>query len=496
MIAINDLISLQSEKEKAGFIQYLERRNKRHDAKNISLYTDFLNGNDKRLLKEINANSYNALKKRLCDQLIDFSASNVLSNELSSENKVIKTIAISRRLLRAGHVNSGLTLLKRAEKIALGLEHHSILNEIYHSMIEYSHHSENADLENLFKKLERNNEQFITQERLSVLYASMQNQFNTRNLNMMPSSLHEMYNEGLETFGIHTEMALSFRSLNQLCILTDLYASQIKNYNELDLFFEDSIALIQGGEKDNEKSLGHHIELLYGLANIYFRRYNLTQSMYYLDQMFVQMKRFNGKFLAIWKTRHTNLLALNYNFSGSWEKAFNRIEESLKDQNLSEKERALLNLNLCVINFQQGDLIQTKSILNSLKKSDAWYLKVMGNEWLFNFKAIEVLLHFDLGNDQLAESLILSFKRKYAIHFKNEKDNPIWPFLLLVKSILQDPRLLQSKKFKQRVESSLPWNGKNEDFFNLCFYAWLKAKMMNKSIYAATMDLLKSNVDS
>jgi hypothetical protein len=64
MISINDLISLQNEKEKAGFIQYLERRNKRHDAKNISLYTDFLNGNDKRLLKEINANSYNALKKR------------------------------------------------------------------------------------------------------------------------------------------------------------------------------------------------------------------------------------------------------------------------------------------------------------------------------------------------------------------------------------------------------------------------------------------------
>ncbi len=496
MISINDLISLQNEKDKAGFIQYLERRNKRHDAKNISLYTDFINGNDKRLLNEINANSYNALKKRLCDQLIDFSASNVLSNELSSENKVIKTIAISRRLLRAGHVHSGLTLLKRAEKLALALEHHSILNEIYHSMIEYSHHSENADLEILFKKLERNNEQFITQERLSVLYASMQNQFNTRNLNMMPSSLHELYNEGLKNFGINTEMALTFRSLNQLCILTDLYATQIKNYNELDLFFEDCIPQIKGGEKDNEKSLGHHIELLYGLANIYFRRYNLTQSRYYLEQMFFQMKRFNGKYLAIWRTRYTNLLALNYNFSASWEKAFNLIEESLKNQKLAEKERSLLNLNLCVIHFQQGNLLETKKIVNSLSKSDAWYLKVMGNEWLFNFKAIEVLLHFDLGNDQLAESLIRSFKRKYAIHFKNQKDNPIWPFLLLVKAILYDPTLLKSNKFEKRVESSLPWNGKNEDFFNLCFYAWLKAKMQNKSIYATTMDLLNVAVGS
>lgn len=496
MISINDLISLQDEKEKAGFIQFLERRNKRHDTRNIALYNDFLNGNDKRLLNEINANSYNALKKRLCDQLIDFSASTILSKELSSENKVIKLIAISRRLLSAGYVHSGLMLLKRAEKVALALEHHSILNEIYHSMIEYSHKSENADLEILFKKLERNNEQFITQERLSVLYASMQNQFNTKNLNMMPSSLHEMYNEGLKTFGINTEMALTFRSLNQLCILTDLYASQTKNYNELDLFFEDFIPPIQGSEKDNEKSLGHHIELLYGLANIYFRRYNLTQSMLYLEQMFFQMERFNGKYLGVWRTRYTNLLALNYNFSASWEKAFDLIEEGLTNKKLTEKERSLLNLNLCMIHFQQGDLMETKNTINALKKTDAWYLKEMGNEWLFNYKAIEVLLHFDLGNDQLAESLILSFKRKYAIHFKNKKDNPIWPFLLLVKSILYDPNLIQSKKFEKRVESNLPWKGKNEDFFNLCFYAWLKAKMKNKSIYKTTMDLLKSEVDS
>lgn len=495
MIAIQDLISLQNDKEKAGFIQYLERRNKRQDARNVSLYNDFLNGNDKRLLSEINTNSYNALKKRLCDQLIDFSASNVLSNELSEENKVIKVIAISRRLLRAGHVHSGLTLLKRAEKLALGLEYHSILNEIYHSMIEYSHHSETDDLEMLFKKLERNNYQFITQERLSVLYASMQNQFNTMNLSMMPSSLHEMYDAGLKTFGINSEMAQTFRSLNQLCILTDLYASQTKNYRELDLFFEDFIEPLQGSEKDNEKSLGHHIELLYGLANIYFRRYNLTKSKYYLEQMYAQMNRFKEKYHELWITRYTNLLALNYNFSNSWKKAFHILENRLNHNKLTEKERCLLSINLCVIQFQQGNLSETKNIMSSFRKTDAWYLKVMGNEWLFNYKAIEVLLHFDLGNDDLAESLIVSFKRKYAIHFKKKKDNPIWPFLLLVKAILYDPTLIQTEKFANRVEANLPWHGKNEDFFNLCFYAWLKAKMKNKSVYATTMELLTSGMD-
>lgn len=235
----------------------------------------------------------------LIDQLIEYSANYVLANELSEENIVIKTLAVARKLLQAGYVDSGYRLLKRAEKQGLALEHHSLLNEIYQSMIEYSHHSNNADLQTLFKKLERNNEQFVAQERLSVLYASMQNQFNTRHLNMMPSSLHEMYDEGMKAFGIKTDMALTFRNLNQLCILTDLYASQTKNYFDLDLFFEAFIAPIQGGEKDNEKTLGHHIELLYGLANIYFRRFDMKKSMHYLEQMCGQMNRYNGKYRSI-----------------------------------------------------------------------------------------------------------------------------------------------------------------------------------------------------
>jgi len=491
MISLNDLIALQNEKEKPAFIQFLEKRNKRHDTRNITLYKDFLNGNEKRLLNEISVNSYNALKKRLCDQLIDFLASTILSKELSSENKVIKLIAISRKLLALGHVHTGLLLLKRAETSALAIEHHSLLNEIYHSMIEYSHKSATTDLESLFKKLEKNNEQFIAQERLSVLYASMQRQFNTTNFNMLPSSLHEMYNEGLKTFGINPERAANFRSLNQLCILTDLYASQTKNYKELDLFFEEFIPQIQGGSKDNEQSLGYHIELLYGLANIYFRRNSLTKSLGYLEQMHIQMKRVNGKYFERWIASYTNLLALNYNFSAAWEKALKLIEEGLLSKNLSETERSLLKLNLSMIHFQQGNLSEVKVLVNSFKRTDAWYLKEMGNEWLFNFKAMEVLLHFDLGNDELAESLILSFKRKYGVHFKKDQDNPIWPFLLLIKAILHDPELIQSQKFEQKVESSIPWKGENEDFFNLCIYAWLKAKMKGEPIYETTMSLLQ-----
>ena len=494
MVSIKDLISVQNSKDISSFINYLETRNKRHDTRNVALYKAFLKNEEQVIFDEIGANAYNALKKRVTDQLIEFSGSRFLSIELTSENQVIKLIVLSRKLFAVNHVKTGYVLLKRAEKKALSLDHYSLLNEIYHTMIEHSHKVDVVEQELLFEKLEKNNQLFLAEEKLSVLYASMQKQFNSNNFGILPSSLHDLYDQGLKSFGIKSDVALNIRSLNQLCILTDLYGSQTKNYHQLDLFFEDMIAPLQGGEKDTDKMLGYHIELLYGMSNIYFRKKNALKSIFYLEQMNTQLQRLDGKYLGLWSSRYINLLALNFNFSGNWKKAIQLLEDHIGNSSLKETEKALLSITLCMIYFQQGELNKVKALINTLTKTDSWYLKQMGNEWLFNFKAIEVLLHFDLGNDLLAESKVLSFQRKYANHFREDKSNPLWPFLLLVKSVLFTPEDIQRRAFQAKVEKSIPWRGETEDFFNMCFYGWLKAKMTQKPIYEVTLELLKFDI--
>jgi hypothetical protein len=206
--------------------------------------------------------------------------------------------------------------------------------------------------------------------------------------------------------------------------------------------------------------------------------------------MDVQLQRLDGKYKKVWHSRYINLLALNLNFSRSWSQACELLERTLRSSTAVESERALLHLSLCMIYFQQGKLLDVKKIISTLTKTDRWYLKHMGNEWLFNFKAMEVLLHFDLGNDQLAESKILSFQRKHANHFRKDKGNPLWPFLSLVKSVLYTPNDIHSKAFIHKVETSIPWRGEEEDFFNMCFYGWLKAKMTKQPIYEVTLALL------
>ena len=491
MIAIKDLIAIQSEKDQAAFISYVEGRNKRHDTRNVGLYKAFLKDEEEQILREIGSNAFGSLKKRLCDQLIEFTGGQLLAQELSQENEVLKLIALARKLFENNQIKTGHTLLKRAEKVALSLDLFAQLNEIYHLLIEHSHKIEGLDHGKLFTKLEKNNAQFIAEERLSVLYASMQKHFNSKLHGETAGSLESIYDKALQKFGISTELAFSFRALNQLCVLSDLFASQTKNYHGLDLFFEAKIPELQGSAKDNEKSLPYHLSLLYGMSSIYFRKNQLARSRAYLEQMFQQMKRYQKKYFIIWEARYVNLLALNLNFSGQPVKAKEVLIDCLENSSPNDTERPLLQLSLSMIYFQQGDLKEVKKIIASFQKRDIWYLRYLGNEWLFNYKAMEILLHFDLGNDQLAESRILSFQRIFARHSKGDKSNPLWPFLKLMKSALFYPEYISSPAFAEKVEDSIPWKGEEEDFFNRCFYAWLKAKMLKKPVYETTLDLLK-----
>ena len=116
MLSIIDLISVQSPKDVSSFLEYLKSRNKRHDTRNVDLYKAYLVNKEQLIFGEIGANTFNALKKRLTDQLIEFSGSRLLINELSSENQVIKLIVLARKLFTVHKDKTGFQLLKRAEK--------------------------------------------------------------------------------------------------------------------------------------------------------------------------------------------------------------------------------------------------------------------------------------------------------------------------------------------------------------------------------------------
>ena len=66
-------------------------------------------------------------------------------------------------------------------------------------------------------------------------------------------------------------------------------------------------------------------------------------------------------------------------------------------------------------------------------------------------------------------------------------------FLRLIGRLNQDPMLIENPKFPEEIESSLDWRAvEEEDIFFMSYYAWLKAKITKKGLYAQTLELIQT----
>jgi hypothetical protein len=143
MINLNTIIHSFTKEQQQEFINYLEKKNKRKDAKNIQL-VKLLSGDGMsskqicfQLYKKDNKAALHALRKRLFESLIDFTANTDIRKENSVDMQIIKYIIAGRTFLKKRYYEVGFKILDKAKTIAEEYQLFSILNEIYHTKIEY-----------------------------------------------------------------------------------------------------------------------------------------------------------------------------------------------------------------------------------------------------------------------------------------------------------------------------------------------------------------------
>ena len=122
-----------------------------------------------------------------------------------------------------------------------------------------------------------------------------------------------------------------------------------------------------------------------------------------------------------------------------------------------------------------------------------WYIEKAGIYWTIKKSILEILLQIDIGNIDIVDSRILSFRRNYFKHLKEIKQERVITYLKLVETYYKNPEIVTSDAFHKKVEDSFDWiERKKEDIFIMSFFAWLKAKMTKQDVYLVTLDLINS----
>ena len=151
MINLKEILTSLPKDKQQEFISYLEKKNKRKDAKNCQLVQLLLTDNHSS--KEISEKLYgtqnkvalHALRKRLFQSLIDFTANISMKEENSIDIQLIKHILSARSFLQKEQIKIGYQILDKAIIVAKEYQLFTILNEIYHTKIQYAYLNEYHD---------------------------------------------------------------------------------------------------------------------------------------------------------------------------------------------------------------------------------------------------------------------------------------------------------------------------------------------------------------
>ncbi len=499
MIAIDMIISQFSTEEQQEFVKYLSYKNKRHDTKNIQLFKLLMaNHSAKEIPQKLygtdNKTAYHALRKRLWSSLLDFMATQSLTHEVSVELDITKRILVARNLLQQKQFKTAFNVLDKAQKKAQESLHFSLLNEVYHTQIQYAHTTTYAPpLEIIIEKFSVNQKDFLQEEKLNMAYAVIKENLQKVVYKGEIISFQEVIQKTYERFDISEEIGLSYKSLYQLAQIVTSVASVNKDYSKVSSFILDNYTDISCRLKQTDKHLFYHIKVLYLIANIFFRKKEFAESLQYLDLMHLEMQRQKQKYYKSSLLSYQCLKALNHNYSGNATEAISILETIITIKKFDLEVMLDVHLSLIVFYFQQSDFKKAQQIFSKFYHTDKWYEEKAGVEWVIKKNLIELLLHIELGNISYVDSRFVSFQRKYYSFLKKSGEQRVIMFLKFIKHYYNAPEEVTSASFKETVETSFEWKSPvQEDIFVMSFYAWLKAKMHKTPLYITTLELVKS----
>lgn len=496
---LNTIVSTFSSEDKQKFISYLEKKNKRTDTKNIELFNYLLS--DKLDSKSIciklygseKREAYHALRKRLYQSVIDFTANQALQEEGSINMQIIKYILASKAFLQQKQYKVAYNILDKAEILAS--EHHlfALLNEIYHTKIQYAYANTSVELEALILKFKNNQKNILLEDELNIVYTKIRETINNIAYKGEVLDFQTILDNTFKEHNITLNDALSFKSLYQLVTIASISAFASKDYLEIEPFLISTYKSILH-HKNKAKQPYYHIQILYAIANTLFRNKKFNASLKYLEIMYEHMLLKNKKHYSSFKLKYHLLKALNLNYSNNQVLAIEILEPFTNKKHQDIESLLDIHLSLIVFYFQKNDFKKSHRIFSKFYHTDKWYTEKAGKEWVIKKNLIEILLHVELKNIDLVESRLLSFKRSYFKYLKDIKQERVIMYLNLVEYYYKNPEEVTKIQFKNTVENSFEWIDKQrEDIFVMSFYAWLKSKMEKENLYITTLNLINDS---
>ncbi len=491
--------SLESTTYKA-FIKHLQSKNKREDVKNITLL-EIIKTNDINKLKKLYPNiqdsraAYHALRKRLQDSLLQFLTEYRVDNQDSETLLAVQYMMLGNILVGKQLYALANKQLLKAEVLALKTEQFSLLNEIYQLQLRFVHTYDPDQIEALAAKMEANQALMNQEGKLLIAYAHIRRQISNIQLQNDVVNLTNVIKTAMRQYKIKLHTVLSYKSIYQILHIANEYAAIYQNYSLIEEYILQSSTFLELQTTITGNQVYYRLYILYYLANYFLRNKEFDKCNEYLalmDTLLQQQPIFKSKF----DLRYRIISALCLYYSGEAHKALAIAKDAFKVTKYVSNSEDIADLNACMVLFySQLNMKDCLRYLATLTQSDIWYEKRLGLLWVIRKNLMEIVVHTQFENTELAISRLVSFKRRYKKFLKSSGEQKVLDYIRLLEQLLLKPDIQYHHQYQVKVTALLNETA-NQDIFTISFIAWLMSHWQKNSAYEITIALVQNKYNS
>ncbi len=496
MDSLSELFNLLDNTDRMLFRQFLQRKNKRHDVKNLQLLnlieTDDIANFKKLYDPNKNNDAYYALYKRLQDNLLLFLSQKTFEGNHSDTYDALRLLVVGRFLLENDVIKVAFKCLDKAERLAGQLEQFNLLNELLLLKIQYAHLPEAENLDALTTRFLQNQLNMQREAKLNLAYAFLRQELEEIHRSGKIVNLTALMITTIRKYKISEQDLMTYKSIYQILFIANEYAAIQQNYGLIERYINRTDQFMQSQSHKKQSYLFYHISILYFLANFHLRQKNFKGSASYLKEM-MDLMMTDSRYFSVFYLRHQLLAALHLFFTGFANDAIALLQEALSSTKHRSKPEDVEDLRICLTMFlalcnDRGSLKQ----LSLSTRADAWYEKKMGMLWTIRKNVMEILVHAQFSNIELAMSRLNSFRRRYKKYLLKTSEERVLLFLRLVEKYLLKPDVIFETAYKTAVLNLLG-GVENGDIFTLSFIAWLIAHWEKKTAYQVVLTLIQDD---
>lgn len=461
MNTLQQIIASMNKEEVRHLKLFMGRTNAGSDRKDIELF-DYIRqrpedyDEDKiqaRLYGTSDKNALYRLKNRLLDDIAKSLA--LQYSDESDFNQVAMFLQLARHFLAGSQFQLALHYLGKAEKRAISVENHELLDLIYSEYIRYSQETLGVNPGEYIRKRRENREDLARIQEIDDILAEVVYKVRTtQNFTGQDYRIIENLRKRVSGLGLKKATSKSIQLRFKVYHSLSRILLQKHDYVSLEKYLLDTLAEFTKEKLFNRNTHDTRLQMLTYLANAQFKNSKMEESLATAAKLKQAMSEFGGLLHDKYLFFYYNILVINYSTKDR-NKAIEVLNE-IKENAVIMKQphyHVFIYLNLTVLNFDNQNYRQSLRSLVRLTMEEGY-----GNldvSLRMKITVAELIIRYELKDEEFLEKRIEQVKKEFSAQLKSREGKRHQEMLTLLSEFAAAENILRNKALQKKIKAFL-----------------------------------------